>query len=515
MSDSEFKQYVDNILSNPATTEEQKQELYYLVKERQEHRKYNALEYFIPHKWQEDFYKAGKNHRYRYLTCCNRGGKSLSASIELGYHLTGKYPKNWAGKRFNKPIKAWAIGNTTSQVTEILQTLLVGTNTVKGDLTKNTNFGSGSIPRDDLIISSAQRNGAQLESISVRHYNKYGEHDGDSEIAFKSLSAGQESFAGATLDVVWEDEMLPETPASNPLTLYTELLQRVRTTKGLVIITATPDFGVNGIYKKFISKENPQEYMLSVSMYDCPHFTPEEVAQAHLDIPKYLQPAKIYGIPDVTSGAVYPYDFDSFTIDPIPLDPSWKYVVGLDIGWHDPTCAVWIAQDSNNNFIVFDTYSKAEDVPAVHAQAIRSRGKDIPVILPPDSVKSATTNGDTAYRLYRELLPDQAEYDTFYNFRNFDGSKNTRREAGFDLIRAVMREDRLKIFSTCSELIKQLRSYAVKNGRIQEKGGDDYCDAFRYGIISLLSDRGKARNQNNEDQLFSNNNNWNPHNLYF
>lgn len=72
MSDTEFKKYVEAILSNPRTTEADKQELYHLVKERQEHRKYNALEYFEPHEWQKEFYKAGKNHRYRFLSAANR-----------------------------------------------------------------------------------------------------------------------------------------------------------------------------------------------------------------------------------------------------------------------------------------------------------------------------------------------------------------------------------------------------------------------------------------------------------
>lgn len=512
MSDTEFKNHVETILSNPLTTEADKQELYHLVKDRQEHRKYNALEYFEPHDWQKDFYNAGRYCRYRYLTCCNRGGKTLSASMEVAAHLTGRYPEWFKGKRFNKPIKMWAVGNTTSQVTDILQAVLMGTNTVKGDLAHNSNFGTGTIPRDTLVISSAQKDGARLESISVRHYNKYGEYDGDSEIAFKACSQGQEAFAGATLDLVFQDENLPESPSFNPLTIYTELLQRVRTTKGLVILTQTPDFGMNDIIRKFQSGENPQEYMLTVSMYDCPHFTEEEIKQAHLDIPEYLHPAKIYGKPEVSSGAVFPYEIDKMVETPFSIPSEWKHVAAVDIGWSDPTVCTWIAMSPERVFHVYDTYAKAEDVPAVHAAAIKSRGSDIPLILPHDSVKSSNTSGETAYRAYRELLPDQAQIDTFYNFKSFEGKKNWKREPGFDLMRVIMREDRLRIFSTCTETIKQLKNYHVENGKVQERN-DDFVDSLRYALLSCET-RGKPRNQVNRLEGFSTDNSWNPYNPY-
>lgn len=513
MSDTDFNNHVNAILSNPDTTEEDKQELYFLVKKRQEHKKYNALEYFEPHEWQKEFYKASKNHRYRFLSACNRVGKSLSMSYESAYALTGKYPDWWEGKRFNKPIKMWAVGNTTSQVTDILQALLIGTNTVKGNLSENPNFGTGAIPRDDLVVSSAQKDGARLESISVRHYNKYGEYDGDSEIAFKACSQGQEAFAGATLDLVWEDETPPESPSVSSLTLYTELLQRVRTTKGLVVITATPDFGETPLVKKFIHSESPQEYMLTVSMYDSPLYTDEDIEQAKLEIPEYLHPAKIYGKPEVTSGAVFPYNIDAMVIDPIPIPGDWIHVCALDVGWSDPTVCTWVAMSPNKVFHVYDTYAKAEDVPAVHAQAIKSRGADIPLILPHDAQKSSNTSGETAYRAYRELLPNQAEYETFYNFKTSDGKKNIRREAGFDLIRVIMREDRLKIFSTCKETIKQLKNYHVENGRVQERN-DDFVDSLRYALISCEK-RGKARNQVDKWNGFDQSNSFNPFNPYY
>lgn len=436
-------------------------------------------------------------------------GKSLSMSYETAYHLTGKYPENFEGKRFNKPIKMWAVGMTTQQCTDVLQALLVGTNNVKGDMSANPNFGTGAIPKDDLVISSIQKDGARLESILVKHYNKYGEYDGDSEISFKACSQGQEAFAGATLEIVWLDE----SPPNNALTLYTELLQRVRTTKGLVVITATPDWGETDLVKKFINSVSPQEYMLTVSMYDSPLYTDEDVEQAKLEIPEYLHDAKIYGKPSSGSGAIFPFAFDRMVEAPFKIPDEWKHVAAVDIGWSDPTVCTWVAMSPEKVFHVYATYAKAEDVPAVHAQAIRSRGGDIPLILPADANKSSSTNGETAYKLYKELLPDQVQYDTFYNFKSFEGKKNIRLEAGFDLMRIIMREDRLRFFSDLDpELLKQLKNYRVDNGRIPERG-NDYVDSLRYALLSC-EERGKPRNQANSYMNLNNNNNWNPYSLY-
>lgn len=56
----------------------------------------------------------------------NRVGKTYSSCIELGYHLTGKYPDWWEGIRFNYPINAWALGVSGEQIRDVLQSELFG-----------------------------------------------------------------------------------------------------------------------------------------------------------------------------------------------------------------------------------------------------------------------------------------------------------------------------------------------------------------------------------------------------
>ena len=79
-------------------------------------------------------------------------------------------------------------------------------------------------------------------------------------------------------------------------------------------------------------------------------------------------------------------------------------------------------------------------------------------------------------------------------------------------MRVIMREDRLRIFSTCKETIKQLKNYHVENGRVQERN-DDFVDSLRYALVSCEK-RGKPRNQIDKWSGFDQSNSFNPYNLY-
>ena len=67
----------------------------------------NKLANFIAYKKQREFFAAGKKHRERLLMAANRFGKTECGAAEMSYHLTGQYPPDWRGKRFDKPVRAW------------------------------------------------------------------------------------------------------------------------------------------------------------------------------------------------------------------------------------------------------------------------------------------------------------------------------------------------------------------------------------------------------------------------
>ena len=73
-----------------------------------------------------DLMGLGATHRERLFMAANRVGKTDTGAYELTCHLTGLYPTWWTGRRFDRPIRTWAAGDTSTTVRDIIQAALLG-----------------------------------------------------------------------------------------------------------------------------------------------------------------------------------------------------------------------------------------------------------------------------------------------------------------------------------------------------------------------------------------------------
>jgi hypothetical protein len=97
-----------------------------------------------------EFFRAGIEHRERCFLAANRVGKTEGVGgFELTCHLTGEYPDWWEGRTFDHPIEAWAAGDTSQTVRDIIQAKLLG---------PVGSFGTGLI-RKALIVRTTSRQG--------------------------------------------------------------------------------------------------------------------------------------------------------------------------------------------------------------------------------------------------------------------------------------------------------------------------------------------------------------------
>lgn len=181
---------------------EEKEELLALLEMREDYKKYNKIESFGPYDFQKKFYSASKNYKRRFLCAANRIGKSFSEAAEFAWHLTGNYPEDYEGHRFEKPILAWAVGITGESTQKVLQKELFGT----ADARDTKAVGTGSIPKRLIQPDSVARDGQRILSAKIKHYNSKGEYDGDSTLEFRSTQQGEHVLMGATVDYVWLDE---------------------------------------------------------------------------------------------------------------------------------------------------------------------------------------------------------------------------------------------------------------------------------------------------------------------
>src|SRR5665213_586032 len=187
-------------------------------------KKYWAIESFQPYDKQQEFFAFGATKRERLFMAGNQLGKTYAGACETTYHLTGIYPPWWTGRKWDRPVRAWAAGESSLLVRDTMQKLLCGEPGV------DSAFGTGLIPRDLFVEKPSLARGVTdaFDTIQVRHVS-----GGVSVLRFKSYEQGREKFQGETIDFFWGDEEPDEK-------IYAEMLTRITATKGMGFITFTP-----------------------------------------------------------------------------------------------------------------------------------------------------------------------------------------------------------------------------------------------------------------------------------
>ncbi len=190
-----------------------------------------------------EFFKAGAKHKERLLLAGNRTGKTECACFELACHLTNRYPDWWEGRKFRKPIKALASGDTAQTTRDIIQTKLLG------GLWDTPDWGTGMIPASELRRKPVLKQGIPnaYEELFVRTID-----NSWSSLRLRSYDQGRRIFQGVELDLAWFDEEVPED-------VYEEGLTRTMTTDGLVVMTFTPLSGMTPLVLSFLDSMRLQE----------------------------------------------------------------------------------------------------------------------------------------------------------------------------------------------------------------------------------------------------------------
>ncbi len=434
--------------------------------ERQERK--DRLSRYAPYTKQLEFHASGAAHRERLLMAGNQLGKTYCGAAELAYHLTGRYPEWWNGRRFDRPVRAWA-GSKTGEVTrDGVQRLLVG------EPKDRASWGTGLIPGDAIGDTSSRMGVADaIDAVLVKHVS--GEN---STLGFKSYDQGREKWQGETLDSVWFDEEPPED-------IYTEGLTRTNATGGMAFMTFTPLLGVSSVVRRFLMEESPDRHVTRMTIEDAEHYTPEERARIIASYPAHEREARTKGEPVLGSGRIFPLPDADIAVDQIVLPKEWARLVAIDFGWDHPFAAVELAWDRDADVVyVTKAFRQRETTPILHAASIKPWGANsdgtqwLPVAWPHDGLQHDKGSGDQLAAQYRaqglNMLPERATFP--------DGTHGV--EAGLMEMLDRMQTGRLKVFRHLTEWFEEFRLYHRKAGKIV-KEMDDLMSATRYGIMCL------------------------------
>jgi phage terminase large subunit-like protein len=425
-------------------------------------KKYRQFDYFEAYPKQKEFYALGRTKRERLLIAGNQNGKTHAGAFEATCHLTGEYPKDWKGRKFDKPTKGWIAGETSLVVRDVQQKKLCGEPGV------DEMFGTGMIPKDAFADKPSLARGVTdaYDTIQVRHKS-----GGISVARFKSYEQGRTKFQGESIDWGWADEEPPED-------VYAEFLTRTVATGGMMFMTFTPLKGRSSVVIRFLDEPSDDRGFIAMTIEDALHIPEAERAKIIAGFLPHEREARARGVPMLGSGRIFMMAEGAVAEPPIEYIPQhWTKLWGIDFGIGHPFAAVLSLWDRDNDVLHIHHCMRVSDaLPIQHAHSMKQIGAAVPVAWPKDGADREKSSGEPLAAAYKKhaliMLPEHATWP--------DGGVST--EAGILEMDERMRSGRLKVAAHLSEWFEEYRFYHRKDGQIV-KIKDDLMSATRICVM--------------------------------
>jgi phage terminase large subunit-like protein len=447
--------------------------------------RYNQLKYFRPFDHQTRFFDTGHSDR-RGILAANRIGKTVSTCYETAMHLTGRYPDNWTGHRFDSAITAMVAGEGWTQVAMVLQNELLGTQDVK----MADNLGTGAIPRDCLVLETMRSDGANCMGVEVRHRT-----GGRSYLVFANYTQEVRQMQGFKLNLAVFDEQPPDD-------FFSEIVTRTATTQGKILCSFTPLKGLNGLVSKFWNKEEGYDF-IRVAWSDVPEYDPwgepfllmETRRQLERDYLPHEREARIAGKPVMGQGAVFQLrTWPTYTTGTYNFRemPNIQRVIALDLGlvndrtvitlmyWHPDEQEAWIHRQ-----ICVSGLDEANPTNYVN-HLLRPEVFGTPIVLPPDG---GTAGRYTMSSLSIRELFEQYELNVWHkaimNPPDSQGRVTNHKSFGINVMRQMLEAGTLHVNENCVDFLREAQNYYVDpQGRFSDP--DDTIDSARYALMACL-----------------------------
>ena len=422
-------------------------------------------ESFYP--WQVQFCKNTNDYYESCLCAANQIGKTRVGTTLDAYHLTGEYPEDYPGYKFESPPLIWCLGYSMEKTRDLLQKELFG------DFTPSDGFVGGLIPKEKIIShESAQGTVNAMRSVKVKHKK------GTATVQFWSYTQGQHAIMGDVVDWVHIDEE-PRDQNIRPQVL-TRTINGDRGKGGRVIYTFTPENGRTELVIQFSDTPSSDQSYMQVGWNDAPHMTDEKKERLLAQYPEYQRKMRSEGEPMLGHGRIYDISDEYIECDPIEIPDHWLVIGGLDFGWDHPQAIIKLAMDPDNDIVYITNSWKAAETSANDAwSVVKPWLLGVPVAWPADGLQhekgkdAATQQKENWTQAGFKLLPDHATWPK--------GGVSV--ETGLYETINRQRKGTYKVFKGQPEFMTEHRQYhRDEKGKIV-KVVDDMLDAARYAYM--------------------------------
>ena len=385
----------------------------------------------------------------------NRSGKSEVGSYAIMCHATGNYPDWWNGVRYAGPVSIWVAGVTATRVRDTIQLKLFG---------RLGKLGTGMIPKDKIVAESIiKKPGTPMafDQLDIKHAS-----GGLSNIQFFSYEMESEKFMGSSVNIIWFDEEPPEA-------IYNECKMRILDCSGNIFFTFTPLGGMTPLYDNIMADD--QIHKIFLSMDEAKHLKAADIERLLDGMSDAEKKARRYGVATIGEGKVFNFQENEYSTEPFEVPLWWRRIGALDVGLTHPTGALMGVIDDDSKTVYITNEYRVKDKTAIdHAAHLKHWG--IKFMTDPAAFHRQIGTGTSTASIYEDegLELIRANNDV---------------EASIAEIRKLIGSGRLFIFTTCSMLLKELRTYRTKTlpgGDTKiVKTEDDLVDPLRYMVLGV------------------------------
>ena len=231
-------------------------------------------------------------------------------------------------------------------------------------------------------------------------------------------------------------------------------------------------------YRKFVPArltDNP--YLLADGQYEAMLRSLPEVERKRL----------LEGDWDVAEGAAFPeFSRSRHVVEPFELPTNWPRIRAADYGYAAPSCVLWGAIDWDNNIWVYrELYEKHLTAEELADKILEAEQLDP---IPHYTVLDSSCWNKTGFGpSIAEVMMRQGVRWTPSDRNRIQGKMEVHRRLAKE---PYSGEPRLRIFSSCSNIIKQLAGIPLSKTNSEDvdtKAEDHAYDALRYMMMTRMS----------------------------
>lgn len=421
------------------------------------------------HQKQLDFHKCQKTNRWVFGG--NRSGKTECGAVEVVYMARGIHPY----RKNKKSTSGWVVSLSQQVQRDVAQS-------------KVLSYINPDWIVDIVMISGKKDNpsGGIIDYITIKSAM-----GGISKIGFKSCDQGREKFQGTSLDYVWFDE-------EPPYDIYSECRMRVLDKAGDIFGTMTPLKGLTWVYTDIYLKsdENSNIWTTFMQWEDNPYLNKEQIKQLQSSMSQEEIDSRKYGKFSSSYGLVYSeFDQNINVVQPFDIPYEWQDDISIDPGLNNPLSCHFYCVDYDGNIYVVGEHFEAGKSVEYHANKIKELAKKLNWHFDSGGKLSALIDSAANQKTLASL---KSVSELFYeNGINVNPKVNKDLFSGISRVKSYLKDSngksKLFIFSSCVNLIRELKSYFWGDNDVPIKKDDHCLDELRYYIMSRPENAAKEK----------------------